>query len=92
MPKFLIALKPILICSSSITVKFTKLWAEKEGVFRNRFSLTAALEFAEVPITPGAHQSKIDAQNTYKLWKKGMEAGADHLSSIIREPHIIKTG
>jgi DNA polymerase III alpha subunit (gram-positive type) len=71
------------------TVKFTKDWAKKKGVYQKSFTLEKSLKFADITPLPGKHAAGADARNTYLLWKKGMDQGVQHLSAIKRWPHKI---
>jgi len=72
------------------TIRFTKEWTKKLGVYRKSYKLASALEFAGIDPFKGAHEAGSDARNTYLLWKKAMDAKVNHLPAITRWPHILE--
>jgi DNA polymerase III epsilon subunit-like protein len=71
------------------TMQFVKEWAKKVGHPPKKFSLEEVLKFAKIKAIGEAHNAESDTRNTYMLFKKGMELGVDHLTSIKRYPHIL---
>jgi DNA polymerase III epsilon subunit-like protein len=70
------------------TLPFVKKWAKYIGCDQKKFSLDESLKFANIPIKETLHNASSDAKHLFLLWKKGMDARIDHLSSIKRFPHI----
>ena len=71
------------------TIKFARTWSKQIGKAPQNFQLETVLKFADIKPIPGAHVASIDAQNTFLLWKKGVDAEVDHLPAIQRVPHSL---
>jgi DNA polymerase III epsilon subunit-like protein len=73
-------------------MKFAKQWAKTVGNPPENYKLHSVLAFAKIKPLPGLHAADADSRNTYLLWKKGMDEGINHLTSLTRDPHkLIKT-
>ena len=71
------------------TMAMTRAWAKKAGYTKPKVNLDAACQLTGIKKVAGkAHQSKMDARNTYLLWKDLVENKKfDYLSFIKNLPH-----
>ena len=70
------------------TMTLARKWAKKIGIARPKLSLASVINFTGINPVPGAHSAEADSQNTYLIWKKGMNEHIDYLTCIKRYPHI----
>lgn len=71
------------------TLPFTKAYAKKFGIESPSFNLPSSLNILKIAAKGVAHNAITDSQNNYRLWKKLMESGVDHLDHIKRVPHLL---
>lgn len=71
------------------TLPFTKAYAKQFGIESPSFNLASSCNILKVASKGDAHNALTDTQNNYRLWKKLMESGIDHLNHIKRVPHLI---
>ncbi len=71
------------------TLPFTKAYARKFGIESPSFNLASSLNILKVASKGEAHNALTDSQNNYRLWRKLMESGVDHLDHIKRIPHLL---
>jgi DNA polymerase III epsilon subunit-like protein len=80
---------PIDLSACSMTM--TRSYAKSIGIVKPKVNLAAACELLGVKMLEGAHASKVDTRNTYKLWKALTEKkNVDYLPFIKTSSHIIK--
>jgi DNA polymerase III epsilon subunit-like protein len=72
------------------TKSLTKNWLKKQGILKpDSLTLEACLAQNNIKPMPGKHNAIADAQNTYLLWHKAVEAGNDLLELYDRKPSNI---
>ena len=75
------------VCSMALT----RLYAKQIGLVKPKVNLTAACEMLGVKMLEGAHASKVDTRNTYKLWNALVEdKKMDYLPIIKNAAHNLK--
>lgn len=72
------------------TIPFTKAYAAKFGIQSpGGFNLRASLDLCNIQVKGELHNAISDTQYNYRLWKKLMESGVDHVDHMKRKPHIL---
>jgi len=72
------------------SMALSRAYAKKIGMIKPKVNLAAACDLLEIKRLAGAHASKVDARNTYLLWKKLTEdKQMDYLPFIKQAKHIL---